>query len=228
MLVEFLRDWRRFRVGETHEIHRPVANVLIRRTIAIQAAGRSSEANAVGSTDGGADHQDGSQAAPGNSGIGHQHDNELDVLIASARLKLEEDTGLAVISQTYTQVFPVFADGLRLARKPISSVSSISYYDGGNNSQTLSTDVYAFDASTQQIRLKADQSWPDVYSRWDAITVTFVAGYANAAAVPANIKHALLTLCAFYFDLDRGDNPNPPMPRTYYNLITNVTRATYP
>lgn len=156
------------------------------------------------------------------------NDNELDVLIASARLKLEEDTGLAVISQTYTQVFPVFADGLRLARKPISSVSSISYYDGANASQTLSTDVYAFDASTQQIRLKADQSWPDVYSRWDAITVTFVAGYANAAAVPANIKHALLTLCAFYFDLDRGDNPNQPMPRTYYNLITNVTRATYP
>ena len=156
------------------------------------------------------------------------HDNELDVLIESSRLKLEEDTGLAVVSQTYTQVFPVFADGLRLARKPVSSVSSIQYYDGANSSQTLSSSVYAFDATTQQIRLKADQSWPDVYSRWDAITVTFVAGYANAAAVPANIKHALLTLCAFYFDVDRGDNPNPPMPRTYYNLITNVTRATYP
>lgn len=156
------------------------------------------------------------------------NDNALDVLIESARRKLEEDTGLAVISQTYTQVFPVFADGLRLARKPISSVTSIQYFDGGNTSQTLSTSVYAFDASTQQIRLKADQSWPDVYSRWDAITVTFVAGYANAAAVPANIKHAMLALCAFYFDLDRGDNPNPPMPRTYYNLISNVTRATYP
>jgi len=156
------------------------------------------------------------------------NDNELDVLIESSRLKLEEDTGLAVISQTYTQVFPVFADGLRLARKPVSSVSSIQYYDSANSSQTLSSSVYAFDATTQQIRLKADQSWPDVYSRWDAITVTFVAGYASAAAVPANIKHALLALCAFYFDLDRGDNPNPPMPRTYYNLISNVTRATYP
>ena len=156
------------------------------------------------------------------------HDNELDVLIESSRLKLEEDTGLAVVSQTYTQVFPVFADGLRLARKPVSSVSSIQYYDGANSSQTLSSSVYAFDATTQQIRLKADQSWPDVYSRWDAITVTFVAGYASAAAVPANIKHALLTLCAFYFDVDRGDNPNPVYPRTYYNLISNVTRATYP
>ena len=155
-------------------------------------------------------------------------DSELDVLIQSSRRKFEEDTGTPILSTTYTQVFPVFADGLRLARKPVSAVSSITYYDSSNAQQTLATSVYAFDATTQQIRLKADQSWPDVYSRWDAVTVTFVAGYASASVVPANIKHALLALCAFYFDLDRGDNPNRVYPQTYYNLIANLTRATYP
>ena len=156
------------------------------------------------------------------------HDNELDVLIESARRKLEEDTGLAVISQTYTQVFPVFVDGLRLARSPLTAVSSITYYDSADVQQTLSTSVYGVDLTTRQIRLKSNQDWPDTYQRWDAITVTFTAGYASASLVPANIKHALLTLVAYYFDLDRGDNPQATSPRTYQHLIANITRATYP
>ena len=53
-------------------------------------------------------------------------DSELDVLIESSRRKFEEDTGTPILSTTYTQVFPVFADGLRLARKPVSAVSSIT------------------------------------------------------------------------------------------------------
>lgn len=156
------------------------------------------------------------------------HDAELDVLIESARRKLEEDTGLAVISQTYTQVFPAFVDGLRLARSPLTAITSITYYDNTNTQQTLSASVYGVDLATRQIRLKADQDWPDIYARWDAVTVTFTAGYASAAAVPANIKHAMLTLVAYYFDLDRGDNPQATAPRTYQHLIANVTRATYP
>lgn len=156
------------------------------------------------------------------------HDAELDVLIESARRKLEEDTGIAVISQSFSQVFPAFVDALRLARGPLTAVSSITYYDSTNTQQTLSTSVYGVDLTTRQIRLKADQDWPDVYARWDAVTVNFTAGYASASVVPANIKHAMLTLVAYYFDLDRGDNPQATSPRTYQHLIANVTRATYP
>lgn len=163
-----------------------------------------------------------------NIGSDTSHDDELDILIESARQKYEEDTDSGIISQTWVQYFPVLQDGLRLTKSPLASVTSITYYDEDNAQQTLSTSIYAADTTTGEIRLKADQEWPNTYSRWDCVAVTYVVGYVDADAVPAQIKHALLLLLGHSFDGDRGDNPNPPMLKSYYNLIANQQRASYP
>jgi hypothetical protein len=44
--------------------------------------------------------------------------------------------------------------------------------------------------------LKSGQSWPATYSRDDAVTVTFVAGFPSAAAVPHRIKQMIRLLVA--------------------------------
>jgi len=156
------------------------------------------------------------------------HDEELDLLIESAVSKYEQDTSSAILAQTWVQLFPVFQDGLRISKFPVSTISSIAYFDQAGASQALSSSVYAYDQTAREIRLKPNQSWPDVQDRWDAVTVTFVAGYANDAAIPRQVKHALLLLVGHYFDGDRGDNPAPPTMKTYYNQIANLQRSSYP
>ena len=51
MEIEFLRDWRRLKKAEIHELPRPVANVLIRRGIAA-AASTGADTDGAGKRDG--------------------------------------------------------------------------------------------------------------------------------------------------------------------------------
>lgn len=157
------------------------------------------------------------------------HDDQLDLLIQVARETVEGDTGLALIAQTWTQHFPLLQDGLKLSRQPVSSITSISYYDIENANQTLSTSYYALDATTREIRLKPDQTWPSTYERFDAVSVVFVAGYASATVVPAVAKQAMLLLVAHLFENRDGIiAPNMRNMAAYEHLIAKLQRSDYP
>lgn len=47
---------------------------------------------------------------------------------------------------------------------------------------------------------KPDQVWPGSYHREDAVSVTYVAGYGNADAVPAPIKAAILLIVGHLYE----------------------------
>lgn len=51
MLVQFERDWRRFKKAELNELPKPIANVLIRRRIATLAS-QSADPVDIGEQDG--------------------------------------------------------------------------------------------------------------------------------------------------------------------------------
>jgi uncharacterized phiE125 gp8 family phage protein len=90
---------------------------------------------------------------------------------------------------------------------PLVSVSSITYYDADNVLQTLSTSVYDVDDISEPARLKPvlGEVWPITYPRMNAVRITFIAGYANAAAVPAGIVRAMKSLIGHYNE-NREDN----------------------
>lgn len=108
--------------------------------------------------------------------------------------------GRCLINQTWRIDRPAFpaCDWIRLPLAPVSSVSSVTYYDTSDASQTLATSAYSGpfpDAIGPYLRLKWGQTWPSTYERDDAVSVTFVAGYgAAASAVPAAIKAAALLM----------------------------------
>lgn len=102
--------------------------------------------------------------------------------------------GRALINQTWRLDLSAFCDVMRLPLEPLSSVTGITYYDGDNASQTLSTDVYGVytDARGPLVTLKYGQTWPATYTRADAVSITFVAGYGAAASnVPVRLKSAI-------------------------------------
>ena len=158
------------------------------------------------------------------------HDEYVTTLIQAAREQWESDTDSAVMSQTLKVTASNFCgSAMYLPRRPISSITSVTYYDSSNALQTLATSVYALDKQARAIRLKVDQVWPGVESsRFDAIAVTYVAGVATQATVPAIAKQAMMLLIGYYFDANRGDNDRANDLRAYESLVLRYMRSTYP
>ena len=150
------------------------------------------------------------------------HDNEdtlITALIAAATDHLDGFTGIlgrALITQTWRQDFGGFSSALRLPLRPVASISSVTYYDGGNAQQTLSPSVYGLftDERGAHVALKPDQVWPGTFSRSDAVSVTFIAGVADAS-VPQPIKQAMLLMIGHWYAgreaVAAGDMRSVPM-----------------
>lgn len=144
--------------------------------------------------------------------ITHSTDDTLIAgLISSAVALLDGRNGFlrrALMPQTWTWTFDNFpaCDAFELPFPPLQSVTSITYKDANGDVQTLATSVYEVVTSefVGKVRLKNLQTWPVVYTQPGSVTVTFVAGYADASAVPAPIKHALKLIISRLYGM-RGD-----------------------
>jgi len=157
------------------------------------------------------------------------HDAQLSLLIQAAREQWEADTDSACLTQTWKVTAEEFDDDeIYLPKRPVQSITHVKYYDSGDVLQTLSTSVYDLDQSCRAVRLKNLQVWPAVSDRWDAITITYVAGYAQSYLVPAIAKQAMLLLVGYYFDANRGDNDRNSDQRAYEALVTKFMRSNYP
>ena len=94
------------------------------------------------------------------------HDAKFAIWIEAARRQYEHDTGLALISQTWTLQADAWPDDLlQIPLRPVASVSSVTYYDENDTQQTLATTVYGFDSARRAIYLKVDQSCPLIFGQ---------------------------------------------------------------
>jgi len=105
------------------------------------------------------------------------------------------------VTRTRTMVLDKFPAVIRPPDPPLVSVTSIVYIDLNGASQTLDAANYRVDAVTEpgRITVAYDLSWPDTRAVTNAVTITYEAGYGNAARVPDDVKHAIkLMLTHFY------------------------------
>lgn len=123
-------------------------------------------------------------------------------LIRAARQQCEFVTGRAFLTQTCVERFECFPCEFELARGPVQSVTSIQYFDTGNVERTLSSAYYMTDlySTPAEIELAVGYSWPGTYSRPNAVTLTYVAGWQTTDDVPEGIKIAISLLVDFMFD----------------------------
>lgn len=105
------------------------------------------------------------------------------------------------------------AGDIVLPHAPLQSVSAVEYVDAAGANQTLSTSLYTVHrhGDPGRIRPAYGQQWPTVRDQRDAMTVTFVAGYASASLVPASIRQAILMLAAHWYEHREAavDGPAP-------------------
>lgn len=134
-------------------------------------------------------------------------DANLALLIAAVMAHLDGATGIlgrALVSQTWVDTasgFPV-GDVFPIALAPLISVSEITYYDRDNVQRTFNSSSYLvhnrFDGG--YIKLLSTASWPATFTRDDAVSVTYDAGYGvSATDVPAAIRLAGLEMIAHWF-----------------------------
>ena len=84
-------------------------------------------------------------------------------------------------------------------KTPLRSVTSITYVDDDGATQTLSSAIYqpvGVWSETNQTKVSGivlayDQDWPSIRLQKEAVTVTYVAGYATDE-IPDNLRHAIL------------------------------------
>lgn len=123
--------------------------------------------------------------------------------IAVARQYIEEQLiWKALLTQTCIDKFPTLGGELELAWEPVQSITSITYQDIDNATQTLSTDIYELASrhGAGIVRLKDNQSWKTTLAHDDSVTVTYVAGFGDDASnVPISIRQAIRVLAGVWY-----------------------------
>ena len=119
-------------------------------------------------------------------------DTLITAMITSATETAEQITGRAIMPQTWELTLDAFPDALELTRVPAVSVTSIKYFDVTGVQQILASNAYALDNADDfgfaYIVPAYDTEWPVTRDQINAVAAQYVAGYANAAAVPEPIK----------------------------------------
>ncbi len=139
----------------------------------------------------------------------------LDLVLASAREQVEQECGLALITQTWQAAWDAVPcsprDGTRyrslsLGRAPLLALSSCSYLDedGATQTFTLSGQLLAANVGLKDCYGRAvlapDVDWPDLGAYPEALKIVFTAGYGTAATnVPENARLAVLFLAAWWY-----------------------------
>lgn len=124
-------------------------------------------------------------------------------LITAARLHVENHTGQALIYRTIQWKLDHFPTVFRPPMPPLSSVTSITYTDPDGDGQTLATSVYTVDTTSVPGRIVEayGQDWPATREEIDAVTVTYVAGFASAASgVPEPLITAIKSMVTHLYD----------------------------
>ncbi len=136
------------------------------------------------------------------------HDQYLDALLARATAKAERETRRAFLTQTWRLTLDDFrCHKIVLPRPPLQSVTSITYIDETGTTQTLNSSLYRVATESQPgfVTPAYDEVWPAARCVAESVTITYVAGYGDAAAsVPEDARHAVALMVAEMF-ANRGD-----------------------
>lgn len=149
--------------------------------------------------------------------VGSDADADFERWINDAAQYFFDNTGVVLSAQTIAlrmDCFPCSGDIITLHRWPVSAISSINYVDEDGVNQSLSSSLYVEDIYGRPARIAEayNQSWPETRGTLNNVTVTIVAGYATAAAIPGNLKNLILTMVAWK-EANRGDeSPFTDMP----------------
>lgn len=137
---------------------------------------------------------------------GTDEDTLLTSLIASATAECEAYAGLSFITRSRIVKLSSFSGrDIILPYGPVTALTSIAYVDEDDAAGTVASGDYSLDIASALARVRVTETWPYTNRTLSNVVVTYVAGYANAAAVPEIIKTAIKKKVALDYE-KRGDS----------------------
>jgi len=139
-------------------------------------------------------------------------------LISAARESVEMQTGIAMLQQTWqlyldrwpraycVELWPspgVPLGAILLSRKPVQSVASVTWYGSDGSTNVVPSTAYTLDSASRPARVvpAINTYWPSMsLVPSSGVVVQFVAGYADAAHVPATLKQAMLLTIGHWYE----------------------------
>lgn len=136
------------------------------------------------------------------------HDDEdalIERLLRTARQAAEGDHDLALITQTLKYHLDNWPSSgvILLPRSPVREVSEVKYVDLAGDEQIIGPANYELDIHSRPGRLRPTSSytWPHVKDMYNAITITYDAGWGDEGVdVPEEIRQALLLMIGNYYE----------------------------
>jgi uncharacterized phiE125 gp8 family phage protein len=122
-------------------------------------------------------------------------------LIKAVRIHAEKYLRMDLCQKTYDIYFDGFKSTMQIETYPISSVTSIKYYDNDDTLQTLDVADYRTDLVSEIARIEIVKM-PATKDKYNSVVIRAVCGYATQKAVPENIKSGMLLLIA-HLDTNR-------------------------
>lgn len=132
------------------------------------------------------------------------HDNWIDRAIVAAEKHVQKITNRVLISSRFDAFydrFPATGRIIELPKPDVSAVELITYNATDGTSTILPAEQYTVDTDSERGRIWEAYGfgWPSTRAIRHAVTIRFLAGYADAGAVPEDIKHAMYMLIAHWF-----------------------------
>jgi uncharacterized phiE125 gp8 family phage protein len=135
----------------------------------------------------------------------------LGALIVAARMRIEAELGLAMLTTGFRETFHAFPDGaVALARGPLTAVAAVSVADSsGVFSPLAAADYLPSLGSRPGAITPVNIAWPTPGIAVDGVRIDYTAGFGpDPADVPAPLVQAILRLVAYAFD-HRGEAADP-------------------
>lgn len=141
----------------------------------------------------------------------NDHDVHVTSLITAAREVWEHDTGSITTERTITESFNEVGETIDLARRPVISLTSVSFDSVAQTGTSL-------DIGRQVIELEDGHSGDD----WNSVIVIYQAGYST---VPEIAKSAMKLQLDLLFQPEKLIRHHE---RAYEMLVRKFMRASYP
>ncbi len=160
-------------------------------------------------------------------------DTLISLLNTVATAYIEDLLNITFVQRTYTLYLDCFPSDLdcnigkpyiEVQKSPLVSITSIQYIDTDGDQQTLAGTEYEGDVTADgpgRIIEAYDKTWPATRNKINAVEVVFIAGYANAAAVPEKYKQIVkLYFTHLYEHRESFDEKDPKeVPKLLQALI---------
>lgn len=150
---------------------------------------------------------------------GTDSDNQVAILLKSAREAAESFQNKAYLTQTWELSFDTFPEiPIQVPRPPLQSLVSVKLYNSAGEEVAVDIADFIVDSDSEpgRITFKSGKTWPSITLREiNAVKFQFKAGYTEASKVPESVKIAILIYASHRYENPDGED----VPQAFYNLL---------